>query len=477
MRLRRALCLFLTVFSVVFQANCADWVLAISAFDGDDAFSSVIPKLILAEIPDGLVRLTTSNEMIEKHRKSILEERRKLQNSMQEKISARDAVVFSTKPAFQKNNDILKYEREIQELQDKIFDNLWEYELNDYEPDPVEANVVFWQKSRDSLFTVPSNGKINGVDGLITGSITRYADFIHVKAELTLYPGGEKAGSFESAATIKEMDLLASEIAAGILDTIVNTIPVSIAVNVQLEEGDDAPVSIRVDGNKLAPYSGAESNRRTYQQGVHEISVSAPGYKDKTFFYDFSDETFFTVTVVLEKAENIKLTLNLPDAGGTLSYSAINAGDAPADIYINGLPVMGEIRSYNGGYGFFFVDRPKVEAGSLSGNEYSINLSVRDSDPNEIIEKSRRNMYTAFGLLLMSLPLSFISYGRLESAMNSYKAGSQTAEIVDAVKKDRIFFFISLGVSVALGVNWGIRLGSYVKAANSLLPEIIVPEE
>ena len=51
------------------------------------------------------------------------------------------------------------------------------------------------------------------------------------------------------------------------------------------------------------------------------------------------------------------------------------------------------------------------------------------------------------------------------------------AEIVDAVKKDRIFFFVSLGVSVALGINWGIRLGGYVKAANSLLPEIIVPEE
>ena len=179
----------------------------------------------------------------------------------------------------------------------------------------------------------------------------------------------------------------------------------------------------------------------------------------------------------MEKAENIKLTLNLPDAGGTLSYSAMNAGEAPADIYINGLPVMGEIRSYNGGYGFFFVDRPDVAAGSLSGNEYSINLAVRDSDPNEIIEKSRRNMYTAFGLLLISLPFSFISYGRLESAMNSYKAGSHTAEIVDAVKKDKIFFFISLGASVALGINWGIRLGGYVKAANSLLPEIIVPEE
>ena len=293
MRLRRALCLFLTVFSVVFQANCADWVLAISAFDGDEAFSTVIPKLILAEIPDGLVRLTTSNEMIEKHRKSILEERRKLQNSMQEKISARDAVVFSTKPDFQKKSDILKYEKEIQELQEKIFDNLWEYELDDYELDSVEANVVFWQKSRESLFTIPSNGKVSGVDGLITGNITRYADFIHVKAELTLYPGAVKAGSFESAATIKEMDLLASEIAAGILDTVVNTIPVSIAVNVQFEEGDDAPVSIRIDGNKLASYSGTEDNRRTYQQGVHEISVSAPGYKDKTFFYDFSEDTFF----------------------------------------------------------------------------------------------------------------------------------------------------------------------------------------
>ncbi len=477
MRLRRALCLFLTVFSVVFQANCADWVLAISAFDGDDAFSTVIPNLILAEIPDGLVRLTTSTEVIENKRKSILEARRKLQNQMQEKISARDAVVFSTKPDFQKKNDISKYEREIQELQDQILDNLEEYELRDFYPDPVEANVVFWQKSRESLYKMPSNGKVTGVDGLITGSITRYADFIHVKAELTLYPGAIKAGSFESAATIKEMDLLASEIAAGILDTVVNTIPVSIAVNVQLEEGDDAPVSIRIDGNKLASYSGTEDNRRTYQQGVHEISVSAPGYKDKTFFYDFSEDTFFTVTVVLEKAENIKLTLNLPDAGGMVSYSALNAGEAPADVYINGLPLMGEIRSYDGGYGFFYVERPNVAPGSLSGNEYNINLAVKDSDPNVIIEKSRRNMYTAFGLLLMSLPFTFLTYGRLESAMNAYKAGSHTAEIVDEVKKDRIFYFISLGASLALGVNWGIRLGGYVKAANSLLPEIIVPEE
>ena len=61
--------------------------------------------------------------------------------------------------------------------------------------------------------------------------------------------------------------------------------------------------------------------------------------------------------------------------------------------------------------------------------------------------------------------------------MNSYRSGSHTAEIVEAVKRDRVFYFISLGASLALGINWGIRLGGYVKAANSLLPEIIVPEE
>ena len=465
------------IFSVCFHAFSVDWVLAISEFDGDKDFSSVIPKLILAEIPDGLVRLTTSNEMIENKKKTIIEARRKLLNTMQDKISARDAVIFGNQPQFQKNSEILKYEREIQELQSQIFDNIEEYELRDYVPEPVEANVVFWQKNRDSLFAVPSNGKVTGVDGLITGSITRYADFIHVIAELTLYPGNVKAGSFESASTIQEMDLLASEIAAGILDTVVNTIPVSIAVTAQLEEGDTSPVTVRIDGNKVATYSGAESNRRTYQQGVHEISVSAPGYKDKTFFYDFSDGTYFNVTVIMEKAENIKLTLNLPDASGSFSYSAVNAGEAPADIYVNGLPLMGAVRSDEGISGFFYVDRPNVAPGSLSGKEYGINLSVRYSDPNDTIEKSRRNMYTAFGLLLMSLPFSFFFNGRLDSAMNVYNAGSQTEQIVSAIKRDRVFYVISLGASVALGINWGIRLGSYIKAANSLLPEIIVPEE
>lgn len=477
MNLRKALCLFLILFTACFHAFSVDWVLAISEFDGDKSFSAVIPKLILQEIPDGLVRLTTSNEIVENKKKSIMEERRKLQNQMQEKISARDAVVFSTKPEFQKNTEILKYEREIRELQAQIFDNIDEYELRDFYPEPVEANVVFWQKNRDSLFSVPSSGKVTGVDGLITGSITRYADFIHVKAELTLYPGGEKAGSFESAATIQEMDLLASEIAAGILDAVVNTVPVSIAVTAQLEEGDDAPVTVRIDGNKVSAYSGAETNRRTYQQGVHEISVSAPGYKDKTFFYDFSDDISFNVTVIMEKAENIKLTLNLPDASGSFSYSAVNAGEAPADIFVNGLPLMGAVRSDEGVSGFFYVDRPKAAPGSLSGKEYGINLAVRYSDPNDAIEKSRRNMYTAFGLFLISLPFSFISYGRLDSAMNSYRSGSHTAQIVEAVKRDRIFYFISLGASLALGINWGIRLGGYVRAANSLLPEIIVPEE
>ena len=477
MKLRKALCLSFIVVLFSFSAFSVDWVLGISAFEGDKDFASVIPKLILAEIPDGLVRLTTSNEMIENKKKSIMEERRKLQNSMQDKISARDAVVFSNKPEFQKKTDILKYEREIQDLQSQIFDNIEEYELRDYIPEPVEANVVFWQKNRDSLFSIPSNGKVTGVDGLISGSITRYADFIHVKAELTLYPGGIKAGSFESASTIHEMDLLASEIAAGILDTVVNTIPISIAVTAQLEEGDTSPVSVRIDGNKVSAYSGAETNRRTYQQGVHEISVSVPGYKDKTFFYDFSNDTYFNVTVIMEKAENIKLTLNLPDASGSFSYSAVNAGEAPADVYVNGLPLMGSVRSDEGISGFFYVDRPNVSQGSLSGSEYSINLSVRYSDPNDTIEKSRRNMYTAFGLLLISLPFSFYFNGRLDSATNAYNAGSQTGKITSAITRDKILHYVSLGASVALGINWGIRLGSYIKAANSLLPEIIIPEE
>ncbi|MCR4938539.1 MAG: hypothetical protein K5930_00355 [Treponemataceae bacterium] len=477
MKPRKAFCLFLTAFLTLIPFHAEEWVLAISAFDGDKSFSTIIPQLIMAEIPDGLVRLVTSGEMVENKKKTILEERRKLQNSMQEKIKARDAVLFSDKPALQKKSDILSYEREILTLQDQIFQNIEEYQLRDYEPEPVEASVTFWQKNREALFSLPSNGKVTGVDGLITGTITRYADFIHVRAELSLYPGGIKAGSFESAATTKEMNLLASEIAAGILDTIVNTTPVSIAINVQLEEGDSSPATVRVDGNKISSYLGTDTNRRTYQQGVHEISVSAPGYKDSTFFYDFSDDTSFNVTVKLEKAENIKLTLNIPDISGTISHSAINDGGSPAQVYVNGLPVMGEVRSGDGVSGFFFVDRPDVSQGSLSGREYNLDLAVRESNPNDIIEKSRRNMYTAFGLFLISLPFSFMANGKLESVMNASKNGSVTEDIREKIKIDRILSYVSIGASVALGVNWGIRLGGYIMAANSLLPEIIIPEE
>jgi hypothetical protein len=86
-------------------------------------------------------------------------------------------------------------------------------------------------------------------------------------------------------------------------------------------------------------------------------------------------------------------------------------------------------------------------------------------------------MYTAFGLLLISLPFSFYFSGRLDSATNAYNAGSQTEKIQSAITRDKILHYVSLGASVALGINWGIRLGGYIKAANSLLPEIIIPEE
>ena len=61
------------IFSVCFHVFSVDWVLAISEFEGDKSFSAVIPKLILQEIPDGLVRLTTSNEIVENKKKSIIE--------------------------------------------------------------------------------------------------------------------------------------------------------------------------------------------------------------------------------------------------------------------------------------------------------------------------------------------------------------------------------------------------------------------
>ena len=99
-------------------------------------------------------------------------------------------------------------------------------------------------------------------------------------------------------------------------------------------------------------------------------------------------------------------------------------------------------------------------------------ITIRNESSTVLIEKARKRMYTSYGILLITLPLTFYANGRLTDIIDTINSSSiYSDEMLRRYDNWRLTYEISLGTTIVAGVNMLIQLGRYIFTANSVLPQ------
>lgn len=445
-----------------------DWVLAAEAFSGDEAAGTLLPSLILDSIPVSLVRSVTEEEQLQRQLLLLEKERQEHTANLEKLINERDTVIFTTSDVSSRRDKIADFEKKITDERTSIQENL--EKCGSLETDSsafsekLEETVVLWKGSSDSLYTRKDAVEPADINALITGSVQIREGFLYVKAGLLIYPGEIACNEIVAAGTLSDAASVAEELASALVDTIVNATPVSLAFSIEPAVAAQK-AEVTVDG-MIVQNPGTF---HAFQSGIHTITVEAPGYERQSFTYDFSETPRYRVDVVLPVQNAVQLDLNALSASGQPAEDAQvwitgkNAGKAPVSVTVNDRQILGVIQGNNGVQTFFTLDP--------AGKNMSASVLLREESSQSRIEKSRKNLYTSYGLLLLSLPFTFYFYGRLSDAYDAYTNGIPAVSTADEFYKWQKIERISFGVSIGCGVNMIYRIVRYMLDADSVLPE------
>ena len=455
-----------------------DWVLAAEAFTGDETVGTLMPSLILDAIPTSLVHTVSGQEQVFRELLSLEKERSSKQTELDKLITERDAVIFTVKDETSRRDKIAEYDGKIKNLREIISGNLSQTEALENrllteesvsDSEHLEENVVLWNKSTDILYK-RTDKEPEDIRALITGSVQVRNGFVYVKAGLLVYPGSVVCNEVTVAGSLSDTALIAEEVAASLVDVIVNAKPVSLSFVI----GPAAALKnaeVTVDGTNVQNPAGLHA----FQSGIHTITVEAPGYEKQIFTRDFSEAPHYRIEVQLPLLNQVSLQLTalseagIPARNAQVWIAGRNAGPAPVSVTVNGRQVLGLVQDESGIPTYFAID--------TQGSDVSAGVLMRQESSQSRIEKARKSLYTSYGLLLVALPFTFYFYGRMNDAYIAYTSGVQTKSTADEFYKWQKLERISFGVSIVLGGNMIYRMVKYMLAADSVLPETAEPDK
>ena len=279
-----------------------------------------------------------------------------------------------------------------------------------------------------------------------------------------------------------EIQQMTNEIAQNFLSFVLNKEKVLVSVKVFPEE-ISSTVSITIDGTVYK----TQVDNLSLQQGEHKFSIEAPGYQVRNFTANLDDSrSAYNYSVYLSPAEEIPLTVVGSDKEllksdmnpeevslyiqGIKKSITFSDSELESSFYASHLPVFGE-------FTVPLVTDPEEETKyastffKLTGNSIKP-ISIRSESSTVLIEKARKRMYTSYGILLITLPLTFYSNGRLSDIVNTINnSNSYSNEMLKSYDNWRLTYEISLGATIAAGVNMLIQLGRYIFTANTVLPQ------
>ncbi len=515
--------LFILLFFSIYLQNifCAEkskWIIASQKFDfakGQEdvsvnkALSETIPVSILEKLSSSLERNVYPDELYNRESKTLLKERQSLFLQLSSAIKKRDSYVVQNLSEKSLQAKIKEEDKKIQEIQKQIDDSVKKQneliQQTEEKLDLIEKNqkndssnelelyknlfknifsidskviqqeqITFYNNDFSALYN-PSEkvSKLSPLDAdfeeeinakninsLLTGTITKYGDYINVKVEVILYPNAKVIGSVNEIGSINELDFICSSLATQIIPVLTNSMPVDIKININPVE---AQQNVRIYFDDIL-FQNAESF--VLQSGVHNVQFVSDRFKTASTNYYFEGNTQYLIEVNLEEKKEGNLTVGLvkPVLGEIFANgeAAAQQTGRKSSIKINGNNILGEFISEDGENAFFYIPEKMV----FENNFVSINPKTFDRE--KYIDTRRRWMYGSYSLLILSLIPTFITTGELQNTAKLYTNGLETYEKAQQIQTWNNIF---CGISIGCGVLFVFEIVRYFIAANSVLPQ------
>lgn len=502
----------------IFCAEKAKWIIASQKFDFakgqkdvsvNKALSETIPVSILEKLSSSLERNVYPDELYNRESKTLLKERQSLFLQLSSAIKKRDSYVVQNLSEKSLQAKIKEEDKKIQEIQKQIDDSVKKQneliQQTEEKLDLIEKNqkndssnelelyknlfknifskdskviqqeqITFYNNDFSALYT-PSEkvSKLSPLDAdfeeeinakninsLLTGTITKYGDYISVKVEVILYPNAKVIGSVNEIGSINELDFICSSLATQIIPVLTNSMPVDIKITINPVE---AQQNVRIYFDDIL-FQNAESF--VLQSGVHNVQFVSDGFKTASTNYYFEGNTQYLIEVNLEEKKEGNLTVGLvkPVLGEIFANgeAAAQQTGRKSSIKINGNNILGEFISEDGENAFFYVPEKMV----FENNFVSINPKTFDRE--KYIDTRRRWMYGSYSLLILSLIPTFITTGELQNTAKLYTNGLETYEKAQQIQTWNNIF---CGISIGCGVLFVFEIVRYFITANSVLPQ------
>lgn len=485
------------------------------------AAAVTLPQLLLGHLTEGLSRLPGAQEQLDRKVFQLRKDRVSLFLQLSKEVQTRDAVMLHDYSERVLASKIREADRKILEIQKKIDESLAEEEKekekfapllereqergrrilagDSVEEDggdggrhkfasllrsiagkdsggPAPESVVLYKNDFSQLFAAGeeiqeqgydgySFGKAvtdAGIQGLITGKITVYGDYISASAQLYLYPGARAAGGATEVGSISDLNAVAENLARALTPKIAESVPVELTFDVRPEEAA-ANITITIDDfvYKSVPES------LVLPGGVHSVTFGADGFSVVSTSYSFTGARKFHVEVTLEPESEGSMSVRLKKMfrgdlyGNGIFYGSVDEENRAVSMKVNSVPVLGRFISEDGSAADFLIPAGLQKDGAF------LRVNAKPFDRSAYIEKRRRRMYTSYSILIVSLMPTFYACGTYAGKPAAYKSGYID---YDNANSWRTASIVTAGISIGCACLFVYNLVRYLAAANTVLP-------
>lgn len=490
-------------FSFLFAEN---WTLSATQFTVEDSsfttesektsldiVAKQLPSLILDSFPMNLNRTVYPEEIFQQELYKIEKERQSHYSSLINQIKTRDALFLSytgielKKKIENAKKNILSTEEKIEEL--KISENeLIEKFNSDKKKTSKISAVSLYQNDSTKLFDYEnSNSKekisASSINGLITGKIIPYGNYVKVESVLTLYPEGKVLASAKEVGLMSEVEFLASSIMNQFLSSIINENLVQTDIFIYPQEAGEKAV-VFIEDYVLR----GKSVSTKFTPGQHSIRVESPGYETIYFSHNYLAGEDKTISINMKKVENLETYFTVEnksdsqfDLSSQIYLNSVFLGNNPISVLISDKTYIGEIVSNKNEDNYsFFILKNGFNSKNLQNqkNEDSENLVALQVELPEAkenlskrIDKSRKRMYWSYGGLILSLPLYYFAKG-------NYDLCQENSSIIDSSNLEtwKTASNVTMYASIGAGVNFLVQLILYLVDANKVVPKTVEPK-
>lgn len=494
--------ILIIIFLALKGASCfaKDWVIGAEAFSFPEkqnnavtrGLSKTVPEKILEQLLQYSTREILSDETNQRKLYELKNQRTSLFLQLSAEIKKRDALVLSySDKAYEKK--LKEAENKIVDIQSQIDKNLTTQKAiieNTYiepeihtdflskkfqteEESKVIEKIALYKNDSSSLYEVSQNNNAAskecsafekeivsaGINGLLTGHINVYSQYITVTIELTVYPGAKTIAVLKEYGLVDEIDIIALSIVSELNNAITNSLPSVVTISGLPEDG-----KIYVD-NKLLP---DKTKSFSVDSGVHSFEFIAKDYKNAGTSYFFEGNQKYTIDVQMEELnpKTILLRTKTPVIGSFYANGIEGKIEEEKTVLsINGKSVLGQFISEDNTNSFFYISAQNL------ADEKVYDIPVNFQDTSDYIEKRRRWMYTSYSVLVTSLIPVFYCKGQVNSYVNANSLGYLTTD-EDLAKANKWITAsnVTTGISIGCGIWFAYELVRYLYAANKVLP-------